>query len=160
MTMDTVPADLSAERLDEAVRTARDLCARFRQVERRGGQRRVMGLPDKSALQGLLSFAQSTPSTTEAVLFVRYQATRLTRNREERFLVSLADELEANWSASIEQLRRFLGILVRAGVVARLIDPEPTVEAARPAPPGSGAGRTVGPIDRGGHEHRRPEQRR
>ena len=155
MTTDTVPADLSAERLDEAVRTARELCANFREIDRRGRQPRVIGLPDKSALQGLLSFAQTTPSTTEAVLFVRYQATRLTRNKEQRFLIGLANELESHWSTRIEELRRFLGILVRAGVVARLADADPTAGTARTAPPGS---RTAGPVDRGGQERRRPEQ--
>jgi hypothetical protein len=157
MTTDTAPADLPAERLDTAVRTATKLCKDFRRVEQRGNQRpRVMGLPDKSALQGLLSFAQSTPSTTEAVLFVRYQATRLTRNKEERFLIRLADELEGNWSTSVEELRRFLGILVRAGVVARTLDPDPVADAGRPASSGSQADRIPRPVDRGAPERSRP----
>jgi hypothetical protein len=128
MTVDTEPADLPAERLDKAVGAARKLCTEFRWVERRG--RWVNGLPERSALRGLLNFAQSTPSTAEAILFVRYQASRLDPARE--FLTGLADELETNWSASIDELRRFLGILVRAGSVAH---------SSAPVPPPSRGGR-------------------
>src|SRR6266496_6295477 len=114
--------DLPRERLDQAVRTTRSLCERFRQVDRHRGGRIIPanGVPDRSALRGLLNFAQSTPSTDEAVLFVRYQATRLDQRE---FLTALAEELDAHWAGSIGELRRFLGILVRAGSVAHAAAP-------------------------------------
>jgi hypothetical protein len=88
--------------LDEAVAVGRDLCQRFGE------------LPDRSALRGLLAFAQTTPSPAEAVLFVRYQATRL---KGKPFLLELATAVEQGYAGDIDQLRRFLGIVVRAGIV-------------------------------------------
>ena len=106
-----MPVDeAEAKRLDEAVRRARGLCEQFTNPR---------DIPDNSALRGLLGFATSTPSAAEAVLFVRYQATRANRLGQRRFLEALAEELDARWAGSAEELRRFLGILVRAGIVRR-----------------------------------------
>jgi hypothetical protein len=96
--------ELTAAWLDEAVAASRSLCQRF-----------ADDLPDRSALRGLVSFAQTTPSPAEAVLFVRYQATRLPKGK--RFLPELATTLEQRYAGDIHQLRRFLGVMVRAGIV-------------------------------------------
>jgi hypothetical protein len=123
--------------LDRAVATSRDLCARH-----------ANNLPEKSALRGLLTFAQSTPSPAETVLFVRYQAARLpARNR--RFLEEVAAELERSYEENMEQVRRFLGVLVRAGIVQHGVRqagrPAATQRDARPAAgaaqPGASGGR-------------------
>lgn len=145
MTLDMDTADLPPERLDQAVRAAQKLCADFLQVERQLRDRKILvvGLPERSALRGLLNFAQSTPSTGEATLFVRYQATRL--GDASQFLTSLAKELDTNWSGSIVEMRRFLGILVRAGTVAHANAPKQSRPGGQPSGPGRPPGRRDGP---------------
>ncbi len=106
------PSDIATrrERGDRAGRAARKRCGQ-------DGR-----LPDKSTMRGLLGFAQSTPSPEEAVLFIRYQATRQPgkglSGDQGRFLGEVADEIGHNWSTDIDDTRRFLGILVRAAIVA------------------------------------------
>ncbi len=108
---DTVRAvgKLAPDVREEAVRLALDLCAS--PPEGPGS------IPDRSQLNTLLRAALGTPSTTEAVLFIRYQAAR---SNKSAFLAKIADEVERQrWAGDIDAVCFFLGSLVRAGHVAR-----------------------------------------
>jgi len=120
MAQDGRPPKEQAAWLDRAVEAARALC-----------QEVSSELPDKSALRGLVAFAQTTPSPAEAVLFIRYQSTRAASVRGGRFLSRLAQELEGRWANDIEEVRRFLGILVRAGIVEKAAAPRARPPAGR-----------------------------
>lgn len=74
-------------------------------------------LPERSALQTLLRFAQGTPSVEELRLFIEYQATRFKKNRP--FLDEVAQDVAKRYRSDIAGARRYLGILVRAGQVYR-----------------------------------------
>lgn len=101
---------VAAPDVDAMVRAARDLC-------RRAGE--SGDLPERATLQTLLRFAQGTDSVEEAILFVQYQASRDTFRRSRRFLAELAAVLAKDYASDIGVVRRFLGLVVRAGEVER-----------------------------------------
>jgi hypothetical protein len=96
------PANLE---LDELVREARRLCQQDRD------------LPDRSGLQTLLRFAQSTDSVEETLLFIEYQASRDQFKKSKEFLEDLAGVLRSRFPGDPEGTQRFLGLVVRAGYV-------------------------------------------
>jgi len=104
MTHEAPPEPASAE-LDELVREARKRC------------REAGSLPDRSGLQTLLRFAQSTDSVEETVLFIEYQASRDQFKRHKDFLLSVADFVRCRFPADPDGARQFLGLVVRAGYV-------------------------------------------
>lgn len=106
MTSEAPPAPASAE-LDELVRVARKLCED------------APSLPDRSGLQTLLRFAQSTDSVEEIVLFVEYQASRDQFKKHEGFLRAVADLVRSRFTGDPAGARRFLGLVARAGHVAQ-----------------------------------------
>lgn len=97
---------MTASEMDELVRGVRSLCEENRD-----------SLPDRSALQTLLRFADSTPSVEETVLFIEYQASRDQFRKHRAFLTAVADEIRKRYLGDVEGARRFLGLLVRAGYV-------------------------------------------
>lgn len=96
----------SVAEVDAMVRAAVGLCKRAEE-----------NLPERSTLQTLLRFAQGTDSVQEALLFMRYQASRETHKKYAGFLEELASVVEKDYAGNIDATRRFLGILVRAGTV-------------------------------------------
>ncbi|MCS7008171.1 MAG: hypothetical protein NZL88_11520, partial [Gaiellaceae bacterium] len=91
--------------LDALVRDVRKLCAE------------ASALPDRSALQTLLRFAQSTPSVEETALFIEYQASRDQFRNYRSFLTTVAGEIRGRYPSDLQGARRFLGLIVRAGYV-------------------------------------------
>ncbi|GIU84525.1 MAG: hypothetical protein KatS3mg008_1300 [Acidimicrobiales bacterium] len=79
-------------------------------------------LPDKSQVAKLSEFARSTPSVGELLLFIRYQGSRASQKQQQFFeaTANAIEDLRKQGSGeAIERARRFLGLLVRATVVAR-----------------------------------------
>lgn len=103
------PARPSAEAVDVQIKEVRDLC-----------RRHASALPERSQLQTLLRFAQSTDSPEELRLFIQYQASRDQFRRFKAFLTELVAKLEKRFSDDIIGARRYLGWVVRAGNVERL----------------------------------------
>jgi len=105
-----VPEPAAADRatvaaIDEQIREVRDLC--------RSHQR----LPERSQLQTLLRFAQSTDSPSELLLFIEYQASRDQLRPAKEFLVELARRMAGRFADDIGGARRYLGWVVRAANV-------------------------------------------
>lgn len=103
MTHDPSAAPPNVE-LDELVREARNLC-------------QDRPLPDRSGLQTLLRFAQSTDSLEETLLFIEYQASRDQFKKSKEFFEDLAGFLRSRFPGDPDGVKRFLGLVVRAGYV-------------------------------------------
>jgi hypothetical protein len=111
---EAAPTTTDVDAVGEQIREIRELCRRHRAI-----------LPERSQLQLLLRFAQSTESPEELVLFVQYQASRDQLRRSKPFLDELTELLGRRFAADIAGARRYLGWVVRAGVVERgTVSPE------------------------------------
>jgi hypothetical protein len=111
---DAAPTTTDVDAVGEQIREIRELCRRHRAI-----------LPERSQLQLLLRFAQSTESLEELVLFVQYQGSRDQLRRSRPFLDELTELLGRRFAADIAGARRYLGWVVRAGVVERgTVSPE------------------------------------
>lgn len=97
----------AVEAIDEQIREVRELC------------RKHDRLPERSQLQTLLRFAQSTDSLTELILFIEYQASRDQLRNFKPFLDDLVNLVSRRFSDDIAGARRYLGWVVRAGNVER-----------------------------------------
>lgn len=90
---------------ERAVQTARQVCAQDR-------------IPERAALQNLLRFAQAHDTIAEIELFIRYQGARAGAGQRD-FFTSLAKHVVDLCDGDPERARRFLGYVVRAGVIQR-----------------------------------------
>jgi hypothetical protein len=83
------------------------------------------GLPDRSQVSKLAEYSRSTPSIGELLLFIRYQGSRASGGQRDFFSATakaveeIRGQAEGDRERAIERVRRFMGLLVRATVVAR-----------------------------------------
>ncbi|WP_208029756.1 hypothetical protein [Rhabdothermincola sediminis] len=97
---------LDAQTVDGLVKQARSLVGEVEQ------------LPDRSAVQTLANFSQSTTSFAELCLFVDYQGAKAPQ-QQRPFFRKVSSVLQSDDIGDLDRARRFLGLLVRAAVVQR-----------------------------------------
>jgi hypothetical protein len=108
MEMTPPTRSVAATEVDDLILGIVDICRQY-----------ARQLPDRSALQTLLRYAQSTDSVQETILFIRYQASREEHGRNRAFFIRIAEEVERRFPRNIEGARRYLAFVVRAANVER-----------------------------------------